>query len=76
MEKAGLIDLNLLLQPKVLSAYSGAYSMADHCVFVMNATPKKGQTLEQARDLLLGEVEKLKNRSWILPTKNSATVMP
>lgn len=58
--KAGLIDLNLLQQQKVLSAYSGAYSMADHCAFVMNATPKEGQTLEQARDLLLGEVEKLK----------------
>lgn len=58
--KAGLIDLNLLQQQKVLSAYSGAYSMADHCAFVMNATPKKGQTLEQVRDLLLGEVEKLK----------------
>ena len=58
--KAGLIDLNLLQQQKVLSAYSGAYSMADHCAFVMNATPKKGQTLEQARDLLLGEVERLK----------------
>lgn len=58
--QAGLVDLDLLQQQKVLSAYSGAYSMADYCAFVMNATPKKGQTLEQARDLLLGEIEKLK----------------
>ena len=58
--QAGLIDLNLLQEQKVLSAYSGAYSMADYCAFVMSATPKEGQTLEQVRDLLLGEVEKLK----------------
>ncbi|MDO5663987.1 MAG: insulinase family protein [Bacteroidia bacterium] len=58
--QAGLIDLNLLQQQKVLSAYSGAYSMADYCAFVMNATPKKGQTLDEAKDLLLGEIEKLK----------------
>lgn len=58
--QAGLIDLNLLQQQRVLSAYSGAYSMADYCAFVMNATPKEGQTLDEAKDLLLQQVEKLK----------------
>ena len=58
--QAGLVDLDLLQQQKVLSAYSGAYSMADYSAFVMDATPKERQTLEQARDLLLGEIEKLK----------------
>lgn len=62
--QAGLIDLNLLQEQKVLSAYSGAYSMADYCAFVMSATPKEGQTLEQVRDLLLGEVEKLKKGNF------------
>lgn len=58
--QAGLIDLNLLQQQKVLSASSGSYSMADYCAFVMSATPKEGQTLEEAKNLLIGEIEKLK----------------
>lgn len=58
--QAGLIDINLIQEQKVLYASSGAYSMADYCAFVMNATPKDGQTLDEAKDLLLGEIEKLK----------------
>lgn len=58
--QAGLIDLNLLQQQKVLSAYAGTYDMADYSAFVMNATPKQGQTLEQVKDMLLEEIEKLK----------------
>lgn len=58
--QAGLIDLNLLQQQEVLSASSGSYSMADYCAFVMSATPKEGQTLEEAKNLLIGEIEKLK----------------
>lgn len=58
--QAGLIDLDLLQQQKVLNAYAGTYDMADYCAFVMNATPKQGQTLEQVKDILLGEIEKLK----------------
>jgi len=34
--------------------------MADYCSFIMQATPKQGQTLDQAKELLLGEIEKLK----------------
>lgn len=58
--QAGLIDLDLLQQQKVLNAYAGTYDMADYCAFVMNATPKQGQTLEQVKDILLGEIKKLK----------------
>ena len=58
--QAGLIDLNLIQQQKVLRANAGTYAMADYSAFVMMATPKQGQTLEQAKDLLLGEIEKLK----------------
>ncbi len=58
--QAGLIDLNLLQQQKVLSAYSYASSMADYCTFVMGGSPKGGQPLEEVRDLLLGEIDKLK----------------
>ncbi|RNC65366.1 pitrilysin family protein [Proteiniphilum sp. X52] len=58
--QAGLVDLNLIQQQKVLSAYAGLYSMSDYCAFVMGAHPKQGQTLEEARDLLLGQIDKLK----------------
>ncbi len=58
--QAGLVDLNLIQQQKVLSAYAGLYSMSDYCAFVMGANPKQGQTLEEARDLLLGQIDKLK----------------
>ena len=58
--QAGLIDLNLTQQQKVLSAYSGIYSMTDYCAFVMGAVPKEGQTLDEAKDLLLEQIEKLK----------------
>lgn len=58
--QAGLVDLNLIQQQRVLSAYAGLYSMSDYCAFVMGASPKQGQTLEEARDLLLGQIDKLK----------------
>lgn len=58
--KAGLIDLNVNQQQEVLSAYAYWYAMADYGTFVMNARPKKGQTLEEAKDILLAEIEKLK----------------
>lgn len=58
--KAGLIDVNLNQQQKVLSSYVSGYTMADHSSFTMNGRPKQGQTLDDVKDLLLGEVEKLK----------------
>lgn len=58
--QAGLIDLNLLQQQKVLSAYAGSSSMADYCTFLMGGSPKGNQTLEEVRDLLLTEIDKLK----------------
>lgn len=59
--QAGLIDLNLNQQQKVLSAYAYTSLQPDYGTFVLAARPKAGQTLDQARDLLLTEVEKLRN---------------
>ena len=58
---AGLIDLNINQQMKTLGAWAGSESLRDYSCFIMGATPKEGQTLEEVRSLLLGEVEKLKN---------------
>lgn len=58
---AGLIDLNLNQQQKVLGAQSEAYTRPDAGEFIIIADAKQGQTLEEVRDLLLAEVAKLRN---------------
>ena len=58
--KAGLIDVDLMQQQKVLSAYAGSYGMADYNAFVMSGRPKQGQTLDEVKDLFLAEIDKLK----------------
>ena len=57
---AGLIDLNLNQKQEVL--YSGCYPyfFNDYGVHTFYGVPKTGQTLEEVKDLLLGEIEKLK----------------
>ena len=58
---AGLIDLNINQQQKVLGAQSEAYTRPDAGEFIIMANPKQGQTLEEVRDLLLAEVAKLRS---------------
>jgi predicted Zn-dependent peptidase len=58
--QAGLVDVNLLQEQKVLSAYAGNSSMSDYSMFLAGGRPKAGQTLEQVRDFLLGEIDKLR----------------
>lgn len=59
--KAGLVDLDLNQQQKVLSAYAGTYGMSDYNAFVMSGRPKQGQTLDEVKDLFLAEIAKLKS---------------
>jgi predicted Zn-dependent peptidase len=58
--KAGLIDLNLNQQQKTLGAAGYASGMTDYSFLMLQARPKEGQTLEQVKDLLLAEIDKLK----------------
>ena len=58
---AGLIDLNINQQMKMLGGWAGSSTNRDYSSFLIGGTPKEGQTLEEVRQLLLGEVEKLKN---------------
>ena len=67
--KAGLIDLNLNQQQKALSASSYTSTDKDYSTAILTGTPKKGQTLEQVKDLLLEQVEKIKKGDfpdWLL----------
>ena len=57
---AGLLDLDINQQMKMLEAWGGAELMMDYSVFIMAGTPKEGQTLDEVRQLLLDEIGKLK----------------
>ena len=58
--QAGLIDLDLTQQQKTLSAYCYPMTMSDYSAFMMQGSPKQGQTLDEVKDLLLGELKKLR----------------
>ena len=58
--KAGLLDLDIIQQQKLLQAGCFPYTLSDYTAFIFMAYPKEGQTLEEARDLLLAEVAKLR----------------
>ncbi len=67
--KAGLIDLNLNQQQKVLEADAFDMEFKDYSVDILNGSPKEGQTLEQLKDLLLEQIEKIKKGDfpdWLL----------
>ncbi|HEY0978732.1 MAG TPA: insulinase family protein [Flavobacteriales bacterium] len=67
--QAGLIDLNLLQDQKVLDAGASVTAMKDYSVLELNAEPKEGQSLEQARDLLLAQLQALgegKFDDWLI----------
>ena len=53
--KAGLIDLDLNQQQKVLNSYGYPMGLADYSAFILGGLPKQGQTLEENKDLLLNE---------------------
>ena len=59
--QAGLIDLDLNQQQKVLGAYGGYSGQPDYSSFILGGRPKAGQSLEEVRDLLLAEVAKLRS---------------
>ncbi|MCW3084664.1 MAG: peptidase domain protein [Bacteroidetes bacterium] len=67
--KAGLIDLNLNQQQKVLEA--GAFDMEfkDYSALVLSGNPKEGQTLEQVQKLVQDQLEMVKKGTfpdWLL----------
>lgn len=61
---AGLIDLNLNQSQKVLNANSSPLILTDYSVHQFRAQPRQGQSLEEVRDLLLGEIENLKRGNF------------
>ncbi len=58
---AGLIDLDLNQQQKVLSAYAYPLDMSDYTTLMVQARPKQGQSLDELKELLMTEIQKLRN---------------
>lgn len=58
--KAGLIDLNLNQKQRTLGASASTWTLNDHSALVVSARNKAGQSLEEARDLLLEQINLFK----------------
>ena len=58
--RAGMLDLNLNQQQKVLNSGGFAYVLKDYATHILFAEPKEGQSLEDAEKLLLEQLELLK----------------
>lgn len=57
---AGLIDLDLVQQQKILEGSSAFVGMKDYSAHIISGKNKEGQKLEEVKDLILAEIEKLK----------------
>jgi predicted Zn-dependent peptidase len=60
-EQAGLIQKNLLLPQKLLSASAGIYRLSDYSVLMMEGRPGEGQSLEEVKKLLMAQIDSLKS---------------
>jgi predicted Zn-dependent peptidase len=58
--KAGIMDLDLNQQQKVLQAGAYAYMMADRSALILQGNPKQDQSLDQVKDLLLNSLDKIR----------------
>lgn len=66
---AGLIDLNLKQQQKVLNPTCYVDASNDYAVHMFEGNPREGQSLEEVRDLLLSQIELIKKgefEDWLI----------
>jgi predicted Zn-dependent peptidase len=67
---AGLLDLNLNQAQKVLESGSGPYVMTDFTADIYYGKAKDGQSLEEVKDLILGQINMVKKGDfpdWLIP---------
>jgi predicted Zn-dependent peptidase len=67
--QAGLIDLNLRQQQKVIEPISFVYEFNDYSLHVLTGRPREGQDLEQVKELLLGQIDLIKRgefEDWLV----------
>lgn len=67
--KAGLIDINLKQQQKVLEPSSYVDNLNDYSIHTFTGRPREGQRLEDVKDLLLEQIDLLKKgqfEDWLI----------
>jgi zinc protease len=67
---AGLIDLDLVQKQKIQRGGCYPYFLKNYGMHIMYGYPRQGQTLEQVKELLLAEIEKIKKGEfpdWLIP---------
>ncbi|MFT3979577.1 MAG: insulinase family protein [Ferruginibacter sp.] len=62
--KAGLMDLNLVKKQKLLRAGAQAFTLIDYGVLYMSGSATQGQSLEDVKSLMLGEIDNLKKGNF------------
>lgn len=62
--KAGLMDLNLVKKQKLLRASASAFTLIDYGVLFMQGNPTLGQSLDDVKTLMLGEIDNLKKGNF------------
>jgi predicted Zn-dependent peptidase len=62
--KAGLLDLNINKQQKVQGAQASVQQYKDYGMFIVAGMPKQGQKLEEVKDLLMQQLEQLKQGNF------------
>ena len=62
--KAGLIDLNLVKKQKLLRASASTFTLIDHGVMFLQGNATQGQSLEEVKTLMLGEIDNLKKGNF------------
>lgn len=62
--KAGLLDLNLVKKQKLLRASAFTFALIDYGVLYLSAAPTNGQSLEEVKTLVLGEIDNLKKGNF------------
>ncbi len=60
----GLIDKNINQKRLVSRANSGVYGLNDYTAFMLQAHPQPNQTLDEAKNILLSQIEVLKSGNW------------
>lgn len=66
---AGLIELNLEQQQKLLAAWSNIREFNDYNIHILSGTPKAGQSLTEVKELLLEQINAIKQGEfdeWLL----------
>ncbi len=62
--RAGIIDLNLVKKQKLLRASAYTYTLIDYGILGLNGAATSGQSLEEVKTLMLGEIENLKKGNF------------